>query len=686
MVLGILELINIKNKILKGITIMLNKFIFSITFIVLVIGGCSKKQTVQISVEEYQEKVYASWLGQIIGNIYGLPHENAYIDEPGPNKFPYGYPDWQLNYMKEVNGAFSDDDTDFEYIYLTTMEEFGPEPFYTDITEKWLYHVRERVWLANRAALAFMHYGYTPPATGYKEINPHWFQIDPQLINEIWAITAPGMTKYAAEKSAWAARITNDDWGIEPTVHYGAMYAAAFFESDVNKLIEIGIEALPEGSRFIETVNDMKILYKKYPNNWQKARAEMYNKYYRDEPLETKTIWNANLNGAAGILALLYGQGDFQETLDISCAMGFDADNQAATMSGLLGVANGLKSLPKNLLNPLPDEKWDLPFNDSYKNVTRFDLPDASLKDMAMRMSNIGETIILKNGGKKITKNNVEYYIINQNAKYIAPLEIPKSPLPYMEIGKEVNFTFNKSSNNEMQTWSVTSGSLPKGVKFKSGKLSGTPKDSGVYSLTINVEQEGINISKEVKLMVRGENLAESASKILSNVKVTDSTKRDSMWLSVAHSLYNDDVSTIRDGNRFGNESTFYSIGSDDKKVQDYYGYQWDSPVTIGLVDLHTGSVEENGGWFTSMNVEYMNDSGQWENVEDLKSTPELLPGLERFNKAHFVEYILTFNPVTTQAIRIIGQAGGVNHWYSKLTHFTSITELSVHGPLPGNI
>ena len=63
-----------------------------------------------------------------------------------------------------------------------------------------------------------------------RDYNPNWFQIDPQLVNEIWAVTAPGMVDYATQNSAWAARITNDGFGIEPTIHYAAMYAAAFFE------------------------------------------------------------------------------------------------------------------------------------------------------------------------------------------------------------------------------------------------------------------------------------------------------------------------------------------------------------------------------------------------------------------------------------------------------------------------
>ena len=66
----------------------------------------------------------------------------------------------------------------------------------------------------------------------------------------------------------------------------------------------------------------MIALYDKYPKDWVKARQIMAKKYYIDEPAMTKTIWNANLNGLCGILAMLYGEGDFQRTLDLSCAMG----------------------------------------------------------------------------------------------------------------------------------------------------------------------------------------------------------------------------------------------------------------------------------------------------------------------------------------------------------------------------
>lgn len=652
-----------------------------IVMVAMLIGGRMTSHQGKISVEDYKDKVYASWVAQCIGNIYGLPHENAYIDEQGPATFPYGY-GRNIDRLKEIGGVFSDDDTDIEYMYLLAMEKYGIEPTYAQLTESWKYHVRERVWLANRAALAFMHYGYTPPITGMQAINPHWFQIDPQLVNEIWAVTAPGMVRYATEKSGWAAHITNDDWGIEPTIHYGAMYAAAFFESDVQKLIDRGTQALPKGSRFAKTVENMKALYRKYPDDWQRARQKMAEMYYHQEPPETKTIWNANLNGACGILALLYGEGDFQKTLDLACAIGFDADNQAATMAGLLGAMLGTDGLPRDLLYPIPG--WEEPFNDLYKNVSRYDMPDASVRDMVARMARLGEKIILKHGGRKVTEDGEEFYLINTEADFVAPLELPRAPTPYIEVGQVLAYNFYVTSSKPPYRWKVSAGSFPEGLRFQNGTLSGMTTSAGIYPVELQVEQDGQKASQEFKLVVRGKNLAPAAAEVLANVQQVDTDQRDEMWLTVASSLYADDVNVIRDGKRLGDGSTFYSINSDESKEVDYYGYAWDDPQTIGLLAYHTGSAEENGGWFNSLSVEYRDENGHWQAVHNLRISPPLMPGKGRFNKPHFVEYLLAFEPVQTVAIRIIGAAGGVQHWYSKLTHFTSITELSVHGPLPG--
>jgi hypothetical protein len=647
--------------------------------------NCGRQKLVKISVEAYRDKVYGSWLAQIIGNIYGLPHECRYIAEPGPENWPYGY-GGNAERLKSTNGAFSDDDTDVEYIYLLAMEKFGPEPTYEQLGEKWKYHIRDRVWLANRGAVVLMHYGYTPPVTGMQDYNPHWFQIDPQLVNEIWSVTAPGMVTYAAPKSGWAARITDDKWGVEPTIHYGAMYASAFFESDIRKLIDIGTAALPANSRFASTVEHMKALYQKYPKDWKLARKEMVEKYYNQEPVETKTIWNANLNGACGILALLYGDGDFQKTLDLACAIGMDADNQAATMSGLLGVIIGAKGLPHHLLFPFPELEWKRPFNDLYKNVTRYDMPDGSLQDMAARMAVQGEKIILMHGGKKFTENGREYYLIPSDAVFVPPMEFPISPMPIIETGKPVNFTFLVSGGRPPFQWQIKDGRFPDGIVFQDGSISGTAARSGIYPVTLQVQQGTSKNRRTFRIIVREPNLADSAARILASVMQCNTALRDSLYLTVGHSLFTGTVEAIRDGKLYGDGSTFLSIDKDVPAKIDYYGYEWELPQTIGLLGFHTGAMEEIGGWFTALTVEYRDQKGHWQPVKNLVISPPLPPGNSPFDKPHFVEYLLAFEPVQTSAIRMLGPASEADHWNRKKgpISFTSIAELGVYGALPG--
>ena len=662
----------------RGIS-LIKKYWAEVAAALCIFPVCTDAQTKKISRAVLEDKIYASWLGQMIGNIYGLPHENKYIERPGPDRFPYGY-GANLKRIKKLNGAFSDDDTDIEYIYLLQMEKFGIEPTYAQLVKAWKYHIRQNVWLANRAALGLMHAGLTPPATGMKRFNPHWFQIDPQLVNEVWAVTAPGMTGYAVQKSLWAARITSDSFALEPTMFYAALYSNAFFEDDIYRLIDKAIENMPANTRFVNTVRDMQALYKQFSNDWKAARQIMCDKYYYQEPEYTRTIWNANLNGACGILALLYGGGDFQKTLDYSCAIGFDADNQAATMSGLIGLMKGMKGLPSSLLYM---RGWKKPFNDIYKNVTRYDMPDAGIKDMAMRMVSIAEKVIVANGGYR--QGNT--YVINTAALYHAPLEFVKMPFPAVEINKPVDFDLAVSVDQPV-VWKLISGQLPSGLKFTDGKLSGVTVQSGVFPLMISAASGGRTITAEVQLIVRPQNLAAFAWKILSNVPVVNVSVRDSMWLGFGRSAYANSVEAIRDGRTWGDTSVFLSIAEKTKKTKtDQYGYEWKNLQQFAMIGLNIGSMEENGGWFTSLHVQYMDSAGRWQNAKDQHITPALSPPEDIYIQPQFIEYLITIKPVSARAIRIIGDAALVDHWnaYSNsVSGFTSITELRVYPPFDG--
>jgi len=388
-----------------------------------------------ITHKELMDKVSGYWIGQLLGNYMGFPFENNWVDEPVPLFVDriYTYKDDKklriADYNRKgfipimcdsVHGAWSDDDTDIEFVTLHAVEKYGLDITYPEITGMWKKHINDHIWCANRFARDLMSKGLVAPDTGRKENNEEWFQIDPQLVNEIWSVFYPGMTKLAAKRAEWGARITNDDWGTHPTIAYGVMISAAFFEKDVEKLVQMAIEVVPDEGPYAEGIRDVVTWQKKY-DNWRDTRKEIHNKYYEykkgsyEAPV---SVVSSLQNGLCGIMAILYGEGDYMKTVGIATSAGYDCDNQAATCGALMGIRNGLSGLGDEAIditiNIPSQQEWEVPFNNLYCNWTRDDLPVRTpISEIVERIAKIAKTAILENGGRMEIRDDEPVYIVN---------------------------------------------------------------------------------------------------------------------------------------------------------------------------------------------------------------------------------------------------------------------------------
>lgn len=383
-----------------------------------------------INSEEFRERVEGFWYGQLVGNYLGFPFENLYIEESIPvlvDRYytPANRGDLRINsndlrgntniMATAMDGAWSDDDTDIEFVTLHAVEQFGLDLNYEEITEMWKRHINRRIWVANREARNLMEEGMVAPATGMKENNSNWFQIDPQLVNEIWSVFYPAMPKAAAERAEWGARITNDDWGVHPTIAYGVMFSAAFYEDDPEVLVQMALDVLPEDSPFTEGMRDV-IQWHKENEDWRDTRRLIHDKYYRytkgDYEAPVSVVSSLN-NGLTGIMSLLYGEGDFMRTTGIAVSAGYDCDNQAATMAGLIGVMKGASAIPPHLTHELGPRTWDTPFNDSYVNISRDGIAAYTpISEIITRIVAVSEQAIFEAGGRKVPSGSAyEYWI-----------------------------------------------------------------------------------------------------------------------------------------------------------------------------------------------------------------------------------------------------------------------------------
>lgn len=79
-----------------------------------------------------------------------------------------------------------------------------------------------------------------------------------------------------------------------------------------------------------------------------------------------------------------------------------------------------------------------------------------------------------------------EVLIINPDAVYYAPLEFYLGPMPVLENGKPVDFTFYTEANKKYN-WSLVSGKLPEGLTFTHGRLTGIPAKTGSFDLQLQL-------------------------------------------------------------------------------------------------------------------------------------------------------------------------------------------------------
>jgi len=344
------------------------------------------------------DKMRGMWLGQLIGNNAGRATEGQYSGSL-PN--PASSVPWVLKQVWD-----GDDDTDMEYLALHILEATALDPNNAELAQQWMDHVTASgIYIANKQAWCLLANGLIPPDTGSRRYNRHWYAIDSQITTESIGALCPALSQAAVDLTARFAHITNEGYPVHAAQFYAALYANAFFESDILTLIVSALDAVPASSRTRAVITDCIEWYiqdfEDFDLNWRATRAKLYDKYVGANSFGRYYNWiESTVNTGATVLALLYGNGNFKLTVQIAVLAGWDCDCNPATAGGLIGIITGYSGLPSDLTDPAVT-------GDVYKNVYRPGLPDPgqpvpqydTITNIAARMTALAEQSILNHAG-----------------------------------------------------------------------------------------------------------------------------------------------------------------------------------------------------------------------------------------------------------------------------------------------
>ncbi|MDR2618489.1 MAG: ADP-ribosylglycohydrolase family protein [Treponema sp.] len=329
------------------------------------------------------DKVYGAWLGRCAGCLLGQPVEgwrreriigmakdtsnypiNRYFSSDAEEGIRaryniqdkgHVYGSGKINWINNVSFMPEDDDTNYTILYLRTLEDFGLGFSSDDVATSWLQNVPIfHVCTAERVAYRNLVNLIAPPLSG-SWYNPYREWVGAQIRADFFGYVNPGNTEQAAEFAWRDGRVSHVKNGIYGEMFCAAMLARAAVSSDVDEIIRAGLGELPQKSRLTESIEAVR-KWRAENISWEAALNRLYENW--DE--KNSHHWcHVISNAMICAIALLWGGGDFEKTIGIAVAAGFDTDCNAATTGSIIGMTLGADKMP---------EKWTKPLNNKIKS------------------------------------------------------------------------------------------------------------------------------------------------------------------------------------------------------------------------------------------------------------------------------------------------------------------------------
>lgn len=284
----------------------------------------------QFTSEFLRDRIYACWMGKNIGGTLGTPYE--------------GCRDMQdiHGFASQAGEPLPNDDLDLQLVWLRAVNDLGPDAINSKVLgEYWLSWITPN-WNEYGVCKANMRAGILPPMSGeynnelWKNSNGAWIR------TEIWACLYPAVPEKAIRLAFEDASVDHGfGEGTYAAIFVAAMESAAFAVQDRKTLLNIGLSKIPADCRVARSVKLVMDCYAQGVD-WKECRARIV------KDSEDLGWFQAPGNVAFVALGLLYGEGDFKQSLIYAIDCGDDTDCTGATLGSLMGIMGGMDCLPRD--------------------------------------------------------------------------------------------------------------------------------------------------------------------------------------------------------------------------------------------------------------------------------------------------------------------------------------------------
>ncbi|GAB4319067.1 MAG: hypothetical protein Kow0069_22450 [Promethearchaeota archaeon] len=366
------------------------------------------------------DKIHGSWTGKVVGSAFGMPFEGK---DPRWIAQEFGQvAGWQEAHGR--GGGVVNDDEQFELAALICMEREGVAGFTLEKVAKCWRELLNRQFLFTAERQVYLNWRKGIPVNEAAEPrnNPFFDFIGGQMKGEIFGQVAPGDLDGAARLARVDGAVAHHGVGVDGEVFVACLVSKAV-ASDAHSVpngpaleedVREALARCDQRGAYVELAEVVLRWWADYPEprGWKVAFSNLQ-RWWREEAVpeleraeeEAPThpgrerllrgmreqpwvVCHVLPNAGILLLALLYGKGDFSQTMQLAAMMGHDADCNAGNLGGILGAYAGRSHLPAY---------WADFVNDEIMAVVK-DWEDPSLTRLAMRVHALAEVAEPKRG------------------------------------------------------------------------------------------------------------------------------------------------------------------------------------------------------------------------------------------------------------------------------------------------
>jgi hypothetical protein len=304
------------------------------------------RDKITLSKAALYDKIKGGWAGQLIGVTYASEMKASASAAPTVNENLQWSDGYQISNFQNNPDVY--DDIYIDLTFLEAIREHGAGVTPKKLSEAYLRATYTMNHACQSARYNLMK-GKSPQRSGYWLDNPHADDNDFQSHADFIGLMYPGLPQSASLLSNKVGHLMNYGDGYYGGLYISTLYSLAFTTKDLPGLVSQSLNGIPKKSTFYQCVNYAIEQHSNFPYAWDRALGQFQRKWGKNfgcpDRLIGKEDADAKMNAAYITLALLYGQGDFDKTLQIIKAIR-PADCNVATVAGVLGVMSGFEKIP----------------------------------------------------------------------------------------------------------------------------------------------------------------------------------------------------------------------------------------------------------------------------------------------------------------------------------------------------